>query len=134
MDRRDVACHLLSSWKVSTHNRAVSSCIQAISERLYDIPDVFCGVTELATGHTCTQAVVADTDSVILERIRKVVAALCHSTDEDADALFRRKISDIVAHSDNWSIETQRDLATVWRKVVGDWVLDDLEELLLRRC
>lgn len=63
-------------------------------------------MAELAASNTCTQAVVADTDSIIFERICKVVAALGHGTNKDADALLGRKIGHVVADSDNGSIET----------------------------
>lgn len=99
---------------------------------LNDVPDFFGGVAESAAGNTGTQAEVADTDRVILELVCEVVVTLGHGTDKDADALLGGEIADVVAHTNNGSVETQSDLAAVGRKVVGDGVLDDLQQLLLR--
>ena len=99
---------------------------------LYDVPDVLAGVTELAAGNTGTETVVADGDGVVLERVGKVVASLGHGTHEDADALFRTERLDVVVHAHNRSVETERNLAAVWGKVIRDRVLDDLQEFFLR--
>lgn len=45
-------------------------------------------MAEFTAGHTGTQAVVADTDLVILERVGKIIMTLGHGTDEDADTLI----------------------------------------------
>lgn len=99
---------------------------------LNDVPDFFSGVAESAAGNTGTQAEVADTDRVILELVCEVVVTLGHGTDKDANALLRSEIADVIAHTNDGSVETQGDLAAVGRKVVGDGVLDDLQQLLLR--
>lgn len=90
-------------------------------------------MAELAASNTGGQAEVADTDGIILEGIGKVIATLGHSTDKDANALFRLELLDVVSDADDGGIETQGDLAAVGRQVIGDGVLDDLEQLLLRR-
>lgn len=88
-------------------------------------------MAELAASNTGRQAEVADTDGVILESICKIVAALCHGTDEDANALLWAKILNVVPHTDNRSIKTEGDLTAVGRQVISDRVLDDLEKLFL---
>lgn len=75
------------------------------STNLDDVPDILCRVTELAASHTGRQAVVADRDRVILELVGKVVASFGHGADEDADALLRTQIGNVVSHPHNRSIE-----------------------------
>lgn len=89
-------------------------------------------MAEFAACNTGGQAEVADTDGIVLEGVGKVIAALGHCTNEDANALFRLEILNVVSDADDGGIETQRDLAAVGRQVIGDGVLDDLEQLLLR--
>lgn len=94
--------------------------------RLDNVPDVLAGVAKLAAGNTGTEAVVADGDGVILESVRKIVASLGHGANEDADALLWTEGLDVVVHTHNGGIETERDFAAVGRKMVRDRVLDDL--------
>lgn len=54
---------------------------------LEDSPDVLCCVAELAACNAGTEVEVADTDTVVLDGVRKVIIALGHSTDEDGNAL-----------------------------------------------
>jgi len=89
-------------------------------------------MAEFTACNACAQAVVRDGNGLILEGISKVVLALGHSSHKDTDALFRSQCLDEVSHFDNFSIETESDFAAIWRKVVCDGVLDDLQELLLR--
>jgi len=99
--------------------------------QLYNIPSIFSSMAKLAAGNTSTQAVIANRDRLILERIRKVVFALCHGSHENTDALFRAKGLDVVSDSNNLSVEAQCDFATVWWEMVCDRVFDDFEKLLL---
>lgn len=99
--------------------------------RLYDAPDVFGGVAEFAARNTSTEIEVADGDGVVLDSVREVVVALGHGANEDAYALILAEALDVVAHSNNLGVEAESNLPAVRRKVVGDWVLDDLDELLL---
>mgnify|MGYP000704612022 CR=1 FL=1 len=94
---------------------------------LNDVPDFFGGVAESAAGNTSTQAEVADTDRVILELVCEVVVALGHGTDKDANALLGGEIADVVAYTNDGSVETQSDLAAIGREVVGDGVLDNFQ-------
>lgn len=55
---------------------------------LDDSPDVFGSVAELAACYTGAEIEVADTDGVILDRVCKVVVALCHGSDEYGDTLL----------------------------------------------
>ena len=89
-------------------------------------------MTELAACDARTQTVVADTNGVILERVRKVILALGHSSNKYTDALFGAQRLDVILDSHNRGFVTERHLAAVWRQMVGDWVLDDFEKLLLR--
>jgi len=89
-------------------------------------------VAELATGHTGRETVVADTDGVILERIGKVVVTLGHGTDKDSNALLGANRLNVVSGPHNGGLETESHLAAVGRQVVGDGVLDHLQQLLLR--
>jgi hypothetical protein len=100
---------------------------------LDDVPDLFGSVTESAAGDTSTQTEVADTDGIVLELVCEGVVALGHGTDEDANALLGCEVGNVVAHADDGGVETEGDLAAVGREVVGDGVLDDLQQLLLRR-
>lgn len=102
-------------------------------DNLDDVPNVLSRVAELAASNTSRQRVVADTDGIVLVLIREVVRTLGHGTDEDADALLCVQILNVVSYSDDRRIEGQRDLSTVWWEMVGDGILNDLEELLLRR-
>lgn len=99
---------------------------------LDDVPDFFGSVTESAAGDTGTQTEVADTNRVVLEFVCKGVVTLGHGTNEDTDALLGREVGNVVANTDDGSVKTQGDLAAVGRKVVGDWVLDNLQKLFLR--
>lgn len=99
---------------------------------LQDVPDILGGVAEFTAGHAGAEAVVADGDGVVFERIGKIVAAFRHGTDEDTNALIRIQSLDVISNADNLSIEREGDFSAFGRKVIRDWVLDDLEELLLR--
>lgn len=96
-----------------------------------DVPHLLRGMAELATGHTGTQTVIADTDRVVLEGIGKVIVTLGHGTHEDTDTLLGAEGLDVVAGPDDWSLETQGHFTAVGRQVIGDGVFDDLKELLL---
>lgn len=98
-----------------------------VVDALDDVPDLFGGMAESAAGDTGTQTEVADTDRVVLELVCKGIVTLGHGSDEDADALLRCEVGDVVAHTDNGRVETEGDLAAVGREVVGDGVLDDLQ-------
>lgn len=89
-------------------------------------------MAELTTRHTGTETVVADTDRLILEGVGEVVVALGHGTDEDGDALVRLQGLQVVPGAHQGGLETHRHLPAVGGQVVGDGVLDDLEQLLLR--
>ncbi|KAG9796246.1 hypothetical protein KCU88_g352, partial [Aureobasidium melanogenum] len=74
-------------------------------------------MAELAAGDAGTETVVADTNSLVLEGIGKVVFALGHGTDKDADALVGAQGVDVISDSDDVGIETQRHFPAVRRKV-----------------
>lgn len=89
-------------------------------------------MAELAAGNTGTETEVADGDGVVLEGVGKVVSALGHGTNEDTDALLGPQSPDVVVDTDDGGVETEGDFAAVGGQMVGDGVLDDLEQLLLR--
>ena len=100
---------------------------------LEDVPNVLCCVAELAACNAGTEVEVADTDAVVLDSVCEVIVTLCHSTNEDGDALILVEAANVVAQTNNLGVETEGDLAAVWRQVVRDWVLDNLDQLLLGR-
>jgi hypothetical protein len=114
-----------------TEGRGALTAAQFSARRSQNIPHLLRRVAELAASHTGTQTVVADTDGVILERVGKVVVAFGHGTDEDRNALLGTQRLNVVLGADHGGIETHGHLAAVRGQVVGDRVLDDLEELLL---
>src|SRR5690242_4110314 len=88
-------------------------------------------MTELAACYAGTEIEVADSDAIILDCVCEVVIALGHSTNKDCDALVLAETSDIVAQSYYFSIETKGNLAAVGRQMIGDGVLDHLDQLFL---
>lgn len=100
---------------------------------LDNVPAILRSVTELAAGHTGRKRVVGNTDRVILVLVGECIIALRHGTNEDADALVGRQAANVIPHAHHLGIERERDLAAIGGKVIGDGILDDLEQLLLRR-
>lgn len=88
-------------------------------------------MAELAASHTGTETVVADGDGIVLEGVGKVIVTLGHGTDKDGDTLTGTQGLDVVLGADNGGLETHGHLTAVGWEVVGDGVLDDLEQLLL---
>lgn len=99
---------------------------------LDDVPDFLGSMAESAACDTGTQTEVADTDRVVLELVCEGIVTLGHGTDEDANALLGREVGNVIADTDDGRIETEGDLAAVGREVVGDGVLNNLQQLLLR--
>lgn len=97
-----------------------------------DVPGFFGGMAEFTASHTSTQAEVADTDGVVFEGIGKVIMTLGHGTNKDTDALIGVQRLDIVCCSDHGCLKTESHLTAVGGQVIGDGVLDDLQQLLLR--
>lgn len=96
-----------------------------------NIPHLLGCVAELAASHTGTETVVADGDGIVLEGVGKVIVALGHGTDKDGDTLAGAQGLDVVLGADNGGLETHSHLTAVRGQVVGNGVLDDLEQLLL---
>lgn len=90
-------------------------------------------MAELAAGHTSREGVVADGNLLVDHGVGKVVLALGHGADKDADALLADRL-DVLAHADELRVETQRHLAAVGRQMVCDGVLDDTQQLLVGVC
>jgi hypothetical protein len=89
-------------------------------------------VAELAAGDTGAQTIVAYGNGVVFEIIGEVVTAFSHGTHKDADALVGLQSFDIVTHTNQLGVERQGHLSAFGREVVGDGILDHLEQLLLR--
>ena len=90
-------------------------------------------MAELTACNAGTEVKLANSDAVVLDVIGKVVVALGHSTYEDCDTLALVEIANVIADTYDLGVEAERDLAAVGRKVIGDGVLDDFDELFLRR-
>lgn len=102
-------------------------------QRLEDAPNVLCSVAEFAAGNAGTEVEVADTNAVVLDGIGEVIVALRHGADEDRNALVFVEATDVVTQTYDLGVETESDLSAVGWQVIGDGVLDDLDQLLLRR-
>lgn len=89
-------------------------------------------MAELAASNTGRQAVVADGDLFIHIGIGEVVGTFGHGSYENADALVVVEGVNVVPNANDALVETQSDLSAVGRQVVGDGVLNDAEQLLLR--
>jgi hypothetical protein len=90
-------------------------------------------VAEFTTRNAGTEVEIAYGNAVVLEVVGKVVVALCHGSDKDCYAFVLVEAGDVVADAHNFRVETERDLAAVGWEVVCYGVLDDFDELLLRR-
>ena len=88
-------------------------------------------MAEFTACYAGAQAVIADTDRVVFEGIRKIVVSFGHSSYENTDAFVRTETCNVIADSDNLCLKRESDFATVMRQVVCDRVLDDFKKLLL---
>jgi hypothetical protein len=104
-----------------------------VVSRLENIPDILRGMTEFTACYAGTEVELADGDAVVLDVVREVVVALGHGAYKDGNALALVEASDIVADTYHLRVETERDLAAVRWKMIGDRVLDDLDELFVGR-
>jgi hypothetical protein len=103
-----------------------------ISQTLNNVPRFFGSMAEFATGNTGTQAVIADTDRVVLERIREVIPSLGHGTNEHADALSGTEGLNVIPDTDHGRIETKGDFAAIRWEMISDGIFDDLQQFFLR--
>jgi hypothetical protein len=88
-------------------------------------------MAELAACNAGTKVEVADSDRVVLDVVREVVIALGHGSDEDAYAFILVQALDVVRHPYDRRLEAQGDLSAVRREMVGDGILDHVNEFLL---
>src|SRR3569833_432162 len=124
---------LTSSWPQSSYRPILLPFPRDLWEwSLHDVPGILGCVAELAAGDAGREAIVADGDLLIHILVGEVVRAFGHGSDEDADALVSAQGVDVVSDANDIRLEAQRHLPAVRRQVVGDGVLDDTEELLLR--
>lgn len=89
-------------------------------------------MTEFAACHASAQGIVADADGVIFEAVREVVPAFSHRSDKHAYTLLRSQVRYVVPDTYDFGVEAQSNLSAIWWKVIGDRILDDLEQFLLR--
>lgn len=127
---------LVKLWRLfSFFLLALSSIALAVDAsnflRSKDIPSFFGSVTEFTAGHASTQAVVADTDRIVFERVGKVIVTLGHGSDKDANAFLGAERLDIVSRPHHGGLVTESHFTAVGRKVVRDGIFDDFEQLLL---
>lgn len=104
------------------------------SDLLNDVPNILSSIAEFAACYAGTEAVVTDTDRIVLDMIGKIIVAFGHSSDEDTNTLFGAQIRNIVCYPNHFSVKTQGDLATTGRQVVRNWILYHFEQLFLRVC
>jgi hypothetical protein len=90
-------------------------------------------VTEFAAGNAGTEVKVADSNAIVLQMVCKVIAALCHGSNKDCYALVLVETFYVVAYAHNFRVEAEGNLSAIGWKMVGDGVLDNLNELFLRR-
>lgn len=102
-----------------------------MSLHLKDFPYVFGCMAELAACDASTEVELTDGDTVVLDVVGKIVASLRHGSNKHSYALALAQAADVIAHADHLGVETKSDLTAIRRKMVGDWILDDLDELLL---
>ena len=97
-----------------------------------DVPSVFARVAELAAGDTGAQTVIADGNRFVFEGVGKVVFPFRHGSDKHTNAFVSPKRLDVISYPHHIGVETERHLTAIRREMVGDGILDDFEQLLLR--
>lgn len=89
-------------------------------------------MAEFAAGHTRRKTEVADGDLLVDVLVRKVICSLGHGSNEHTDALILIQILHVLPDTHQLGLKTQGDLSTVRGEMVGNWIGDDLQQLLLR--
>jgi hypothetical protein len=90
-------------------------------------------MAEFTACYAGTEVELANGDAVVLDVVREVVVALGHGTHEDSNALALVEASNVVADTYDFRVEAERDLAAICWEMIGDGILNDLDELLLGR-
>ena len=130
---RDISIHPVEAAAcMPKHRFRPEGQIDSIQSK--NIPDLLSSMTEFTAGHTRTQTVVRDTNSIVLERVRKIIMALGHRPNKDTNTLALTEGLEVILGSNDRGLVGHGDFATVGREVVGDGVLDDAEEFLLGVC
>lgn len=96
-----------------------------------DGPGILGSVAKLATSDACRETVIADGNLFVDKLVGKIIITLGHGADKDADTFVLLERVNIVTHRHHLGIKAEGDLATLGRQVVGDGILDDLEQLFL---
>lgn len=97
-----------------------------------NVPSVLGSVAKLAAGNAGRKTEIADGDLLVDVCVGKVVRALGHGTNEDADALVRVEPVNVAPDMGNRGVEAESDLAALGRQMLGNGVVDDTEQLFLR--
>lgn len=98
---------------------------------LDDVPSILGSMAEFTASYTGGKTVVAYGDLLVDHIVRKIIRSFSHSSNKDADTLVFVQVFNVFPDTNNLRFEAQSDLSTVGRKVVGNWVCDHFEELLL---
>lgn len=88
-------------------------------------------MAELAASHASRQTVVTDRDLFVHEFVGESIGTFSHRSDENTDALVRLELLHVFSDLHDFCVKTERDLAAVWWEMIGDRVLDRLQQLLL---
>lgn len=97
-----------------------------------DVPSVLGSMAKLATGDAGRKAEIADGDLLVDVCVGKVVRALGHGTNKDANALIRVEPVDVAPDVGDRGVEAESNLAALGRQMLSDRVVDDSEQFLLR--
>lgn len=80
-----------------------------------NVPSILGSMAKLAAGNTSRKTEVADGDLLVNVCVGKVVRALGHGTNEDADALVRLEPIDVGPDVGDRSVEAESDFAALGR-------------------
>ena len=89
-------------------------------------------MAELAAGYTGRETEVADRYLLIYEGVGEVVRSFGHGSNKHTYALLLAQCLHVISNPHQWGVKAQSDFAAVRRQVIGDGILDDFQELLLR--
>lgn len=89
-------------------------------------------MTKLAARDAGGKTIIANGDLLVHVLVGEIVSTFGHGSNEDAYAFTRIEVFYVIPGADDLGLEAQGDLPAVGRQVIGNRVLDDAQELLLR--
>jgi hypothetical protein len=89
-------------------------------------------MTKFAASDAGREFELANRDLLVHKLVRKVVRSLSHGAYENTNTLVCSERLDVVSHMNHLGIEAERDLPAVGWQVIGDGVVYDAEQFLLR--